>query len=282
VNLHRTDQSRSFLIHNIRLSYLRNVEDPYSRQLVSFSSNHVMNQHVLAAGLADTTRFPELLATASPQPSDTENPASYPVRPSGFPGATGLQYTQTILGPSRTGGLGMGVRGKRSSAGRSPRGHAGDDSTVHVPDRTPINGATLKPSSAPSIQVAVEGPTPDTAHFTAVTTASTDHVPAMDTVFVPKFKGAAEMEARRQKRMMARQRALSARTGVPAAPARDLNPDLSSSSEPSEDEGIQPASDESDNVMSDFDVDDVPEAEDEMDEDEFDLYVPKGSLSCSL
>ncbi|EIN09146.1 hypothetical protein PUNSTDRAFT_120545 [Punctularia strigosozonata HHB-11173 SS5] len=261
-----------FLIHNIRLNYLRNVDDPYARRILSFPTNHALNQHILAAGLSDTSRFPEILATASPEPSDSEDPSSHSIRPSGFPGATGLKYTQTILGPTRSGALGMRVSGRRGSVKRISRGLAGDDlaPTTRSDDGSSVGGAS-KHSPVASIHVAVEGPTPDATPLAAVGVTVSEHAPAKDPVFVPKFKGAAEMEARRRQRMMARQRALTSRTGVPAATARDLNPDLSSSSDSSEDERAQPVSDESDDAMSDFDAEDVPEAEDDLDEDDFDL-----------
>lgn len=112
----------SYLIHNLRLSYLRHVDDPYGPRLISFSPRYTSNAHVVASGLGDADRWPELLLPQSPQVSDEEEtnaPNGKRVRP-GFPGATGLKYTQTIMGPSRIGALGMRVSGKRAMTAKDP------------------------------------------------------------------------------------------------------------------------------------------------------------------
>lgn len=114
-----TSCSPSYLIHSLRLTYLRHIEDPYGPRIISLHPRYLNNPHVLAAGLANTERWPELNVSPSSYPSDDESaPQTQNNRrrnASGFPGATGLKYTQTIMGPSRIGALGMRVSGKRSS-----------------------------------------------------------------------------------------------------------------------------------------------------------------------
>lgn len=242
----------SFLIHSLRLSYLRDVEDPYGARLISLAPAYNSNSYIIAASLNDIDRWPELAMPSSPQLSDDE-------RPSGFPGAR-LKYTNTIMG-GRTGGLGLRVNGKRASTSKrlsmsgtprqgmvqgAPSGtipvssslaeHKADD-WVKVPD---IN-LTVTSGSAPEVKI--QEPT------------VAEEAPVAKVVqFIPKFKGAAEMEARRRVRMAAR------RGPGGAAPAPPPVLDFSSSDE---EENI--AEDSSD---SDFGQ---PNAADAMDDgDEFD------------
>ena len=154
----------SFLIHNLRLNYLRSVEDPYGPRLISLSPSYTSNPYILASNLVDVERWPELTVTSSPAPSDDENerglgldggsPPGAPQqsssglanlnhhhernghdgvtdgdgrrgRPTGFPGATGLKYTTTIMGANRSGTMGLRVSGgggeKRGDARKAAR-----------------------------------------------------------------------------------------------------------------------------------------------------------------
>jgi len=116
---------------------------------------------------------------------------------SGSPGATGLRYTQTIMGPSRSGAFGIRTSARRASSNRA--------------SATPrqLNGHTLL--SEPE--------------------ASVDEPPELapkGVAFVPQFKGAAEMEARRRARMQARKQ-IPIIGGQPPSPVTPLNPELSSS-----------------------------------------------------
>jgi len=108
----------SYLTHNLRLAYLRHVDDPYGPRTISLHPRYAANPFVLAAGLADEERWPELISPSSPQPSDDEGNATN----SGYPGAN-LKYTQTIMGPSKVGALGLRVSGKRFPR----RARRGDD-----------------------------------------------------------------------------------------------------------------------------------------------------------
>jgi hypothetical protein len=80
--------------------------------------------------------------------------------------------------------------------------------------------------------------------------------------FIPKFKGAAEMEARRKMRMLARRGPLAADIKPPPAVVVNLNPESSSSSS---------SSDEEDGLSEEDDFDEITGAGDDMDDgDEFD------------
>ncbi|KAJ7138493.1 stress-activated map kinase interacting protein 1-domain-containing protein [Mycena crocata] len=215
-----------FLIHSLRLSYLRDVEDPYGPRLINLAPAYNSNSYIIAASLNDIDRWPELAMPSSPQLSDDE-------RPSGFPGAR-LKYTNTIMG-GRTGGLGLRVNGKRAStskrmsmSGTPMQGmvQGAPSSTIPVSSslaehkaddwvKTP-SGVDLSAGSAPEVQI-------------QEATIAEEAPVAKVVQFIPKFKGAAEMEARRRVRMAAR------RGPGGAAPAPPPVLDFSSSSDEADD-----------------------------------------------
>jgi hypothetical protein len=247
----------SYLIHSLRLSYLRDVQDPYGPRLITLDPAYNSNPYIIAASLADFDRWPELAVPPSPQLSEDEVE-----RPSGFPGAR-LKYTQTIMG-GRTGGLGMRVHGKRASTSKRvsntphqpvTRNSLAADIPVQealtnkVPVLTPVAKSPPLDQTEIGLQPAVQAQEP-----TAMGEAPVPKV----VQFIPKFKGAAEMERRRRVRMAARRA-----PGGPAAPPPFL--DLDSSS----DDDI-PVADDSSSSSGDFD-DDGPGEVGSMDEgDEFD------------
>ncbi|KAG1836273.1 stress-activated map kinase interacting protein 1-domain-containing protein [Suillus subalutaceus] len=179
-----------YLVHSLRLSYLRNVDDPYGARIISLSPSYTSNSYIVAASLADVHRWPELEYPSSPPISDDESEAP-DKSSSGFPGATGLKHHQTIMG-NRSGAFGLRVSGRRTStskrasliAKRASMHNEGADAPAALPRTTPP-----------------------------------PELPPKDIPFVPKFKGAAEMEARR--RLPCQK--------IPSVTARGLNPDLSSS-----------------------------------------------------
>ncbi|KAH9896673.1 SIN1-domain-containing protein [Cubamyces lactineus] len=291
-----------YLIHNLRLNYLRNIDDPYGPRIISLDSGYQANPYVVASGLADVDRWPELAMPRSPTPSDDESAPSVRRRHSGFPGAN-LKYTTTILGPSRTGAVGMRINGKRASVQRN---------SVRLSMRGAAPGKGAAASAAPSeeapITTEVIAATP-----TSPTKAETPRSPVKDSVspspiaqqngnastngtngtngdatappdtqaqqparrmpeFVPKFKMAAEMEARRRMRMMARANAPGMPPRVPM-PAQNLNPEISSSSSEAEssEEEIIPDDEDEDSDMG-GEADDSMEAND----DEFDPEFAAG------
>ena len=102
--------SPSYLIHNLCLNYPRNIDNPYGPCIISLDSGHQANPYVVASGLADVERWPELAMPRSLTPSDDESAPLARRRHSGFPGAN-LKYATTILG-AFTNGCGR-VQGQR-------------------------------------------------------------------------------------------------------------------------------------------------------------------------
>jgi hypothetical protein len=226
----------------LRLAYLRNVEDPYGPRVISFSPSYTSNPYIVASSLADADRWPELAQPSSPQLSDDEQND----RPSGFPGATGLKYTQTIMGPSRSGALGLRVEARRhSTMTRKRHTSAGQDgsnfltesaegSNAAGPSTNPFGDHTGDTSSWVNVSD-VQGTDSTSKHAKLPETPTGDKspppLPAKDVQpqFIPRFKGAAEMEERRKMRMLARRQGPDA-VGPPPRPTA-MNPELSSSEE---------------------------------------------------
>jgi hypothetical protein len=273
----------SFLIHSLRLQYIRNVEDPYASRLITFNPSYTSNPYIQAAGLADSDQWPELAAPASPIPSDDEGSGTSRFGPSGFPGASGLKHSATIMGPGRAGSVGMGVSGKPTSTYK-PRSIRTQASTLR-PGETP-------PDSAATATGALNSRQPELTHKASTRTMSSGTTamdppekvePPKPTIFIPKFKMAADMEARRRQRMAAR-----AQFRGPAPHGQNLDPEASSSSE-EEIKGPRPipeTSSESEMEISqdDEDYDQMPEADDDMasDADEFDPLVHAAWRNISL
>jgi hypothetical protein len=252
----------SYLIHSLRLSYLRNVDDLYGPRLITMDPSYHSNPYILAGSLADVERWPELAMPSSPHISEDEGENLG--RPLGFPGATGLKHSQTIMGPNRSGAFGLRVSGKRASMSKrhsgTPRQRDARNANldnVSTPDSTATAKATEQRADT-WVQVADHG-----SNATETGTKSADiqvppEPPAKGVPFIPTFKGAAEMEARRKMRMEARRGPLTADTRPLPTVVANLNPELSSS----EDE--EPMSEEDD-------FEEIAAAGDDMDDgDEFD------------
>jgi hypothetical protein len=152
--------------------------------------------------LADVNKWPELTMPASPHLSEDDS-----ARASGFPGAS-LKYTQTIMG-SKSGGVGLRVSGSRRSSALEP------ESLVNVSPTTEKTG-----NSTNSVQPQVMGQEQD------VNVAETSSKVVQ---FIPQFRGATGLEARR--RIRASVRRTSGRTGASQKQLPTvIDPELSSSS----------------------------------------------------
>lgn len=249
-------------------------------------------------------KWPELAMPTSPPPSDDEATGSRGGRPTGFPGATGLKYTTTIMGPSRAGALGLRVNGKRGSISMPRRQSVRRSLSQPRPaaegavesDATPTLPASASPRKADVARRAIEveikvdeaspvrkdPPVPLPAPSAAASAAATGNAALPMNIpipFIPKFRGAAEMEARRQARIRGRIPPGGAVRAHVTAPAH-LNPELSSSSSslsaPSisdvEEQEVIPEEEDEDDM--DEDEDDVVDAAvDMMADDEFDPSV---------
>lgn len=245
-----------YLTHSLRLLYLRDAQDPYGPRLITLDPAYNSNPYIIAASLADVDRWPEIAIPSSPQLSEDEGE-----RPSGFPGAR-LKYTQTIMG-GRTGGLGMRIHGKRASTSKRISGiphpplvkdFISEDPPVREAPTTIVAVSTSVAKSPP-----VDKNEVDSQLNVQVQEPITGDEPPVAKVlqFIPKFKGAAEMERRRRMRMAAR------RAPSLAAQPPSQNLDFSSS-----EEEIPLAVDSS--SSSDFDDDGLGEAGSMDEGDEFD------------
>lgn len=233
----------SFLIHSLRLSYLRDVDDPYAARIITLDpQTYNSNPYILTASLADTERWPELAMPISPNVSEdeSENPTG-----SGFPGAN-LKHTRTIMG-GRTGGLGMRVHGKRASTSKrmtiTPRQA---DVQNFIPENAPLGnpGPTTRSLAKPrehGLAQVIDADEADSHTVQVQEPTLPVEAPVQKVVqFIPKFKGASEMEAKRRIRM-------AARRGAAAPPPPPVAIDSSS-----EDEPIPLAEDSSSSSDSDF------------------------------
>ncbi|KAK0444951.1 stress-activated map kinase interacting protein 1-domain-containing protein [Desarmillaria tabescens] len=225
-----------YLIHSLRLNYLRDVEDPYGRRLISLDSSYTSNPYILAASLADVDRWPELAMPSSPQISDDEEQ-----QPGA--GAKGLKYTQTIMG-GRTGGLGLRVSGKRASV--SKRASTLLSSTTEPDVVKNFVGTSAPVNEEAEVEEVAEG-TPEIKVQEAPPVVEAPQ-------FVPRFKGAAEMERRRRLRM-------AARRGPDAAPPPGPPPTLSFDDSSSDEDNAVSSSSSSSTSYG---------ANDSMDDDDFD------------
>ena len=374
--------------------------------MISLSPSYTSNPYILASNLADIERWPELAVPSSPAPSDDENErglndhslrGAAPQksgglanldhhrgrngqdgategnrgrgRPTGFPGATGLKYTTTIMGGNRTGAVGLRVSGsgdkkttdvrkaaRRASArfdGRRKRlsngmgvGRKLEEASVleaSDEDREGARSDGSKGSKVATVDVNIVGPSdggatsaipkftpplPDSREvtnppnqnlatinssppyhrhsssqdqtqtaggLTKPTTGAVTATPPKIVGFIPNFKGAAEMEARRRHRLQARGRGgpggfgMGTRGGAqPAQPLSLRDIDTSSSSEPeppSDVEGDKAQTSDEDisgNNPADTDSDGSAAGEDSAEEDGFDIPpVIDGSMDLA-
>ncbi|KAF9493758.1 SIN1-domain-containing protein [Pleurotus eryngii] len=249
-----------YLIHRLRLSYLRDVDDPYGARVISLDPSYHNNPYIVASGLADADRWPEIAAPPSPPLSEDETD-----RPSGFPGAK-LKYTRTIMG-NKSGAMGYRVHGKRQSESKRMSGTPKQEDVQNfmaagAPVQDVLNNAA--PISSNLNQQGANGNWAPTAVLPkpvdgAEPTPPEPAPPAPKVVqFIPKFKGAAEMEARRKARMVARRQAPGAAKPPPLA--------IDSSDEDDPPPPVEESLDDSD-VDSDFGVPANIDEEDEFDPD---------------
>ncbi|KAA1465935.1 hypothetical protein DENSPDRAFT_830640 [Dentipellis sp. KUC8613] len=277
-----------FLIHSLRLNYLHNVDDPYGPRLIAFHPSFSSNEYIVAASLADPDRWPELAAPSSPPLSQDEADPARPRSISGFPGATGLKYSQTILGPSRTGAVGMGVHGRRRSDNRRSAKRASLIAAARSAESAPqiqANAQSPAPASVlsqPKIQMHSEPPSvkeheePEPRQ----SQSSADTVPSQPAPFIPKFKGAAEMDARRRLRILARHGGPEA-AKPSTTPEKPASSDFSSSDEEGSASPVEDDEEEEDFI--DLDVDDSMEMEgDEFDPEFATTRIPSDSTSDVL
>ncbi|KZT35303.1 SIN1-domain-containing protein [Sistotremastrum suecicum HHB10207 ss-3] len=247
-----------YFIHTIRLAYLRHVDNPYGPRINTLNPRYKSNAYITASGLADPEKWPELNIPTTPVPDDDEGNESSrrnSYTGSGWPGATGLKYTQTIMG-KRTGGLGYRVSGRRTAHTReSSLGRQGDAGRRIRSDSepTPVVG-TSAPTNTGDEGVAAANKRRSVGASSLTEALETNQVPIMQAppapeAFKPPFARADEMEARRRARMRARARTAPV-TGAAPAPM-PLESDSSDESDQEEDSDF-PADQDEDEFETDF------------------------------
>ena len=284
IPLHYLILFTSFLVHSLRLAYLREVDDPYGARVISLDPSYQNNLYILSASLADVDRWPQLAMPISPDLSEDEQerPMRFPVRP--------LKHTQTIMG-RRSGALGLRVSGKRASDSKRLSGTPRQlDVKNFISDQAPVQEALSTPApipptlvqSAPVVGSWIKmgdsdeqvSPEPTVQDPQSV---APEQVPIVKIVqFIPKFKGAAEMEARRRERMAARRGPGGVVARVPPPPTLDF----SSSSENEVEIPVisEMSSDEFDEVEAAA-VDGMDEG-DEFDPSVYNCHLSQSSYSC--
>lgn len=305
---HFVDVACSYLIHSLRLSYLRDVEDLYGPRILSLDPSYRANPYILASGLADTERWPELNIPTSPPLSEDEGQDGKE-NASGYPGAR-LKYTQTTMG-GKSGALGIRVHGKRMSTSKRAsflqrKAEATTDSTNGLQEQAPEPLSTSAPPAAASaakpkempngeswiqVEPAEKPAAPSTPVNVQIQLATApEEAPVQKFVqFVPKFSK--EMEKRRQMRM-------AARRGPPppsTKPSKPLSFDTSSEeedeSEPESVSGEEAGQEEEEDAMNEqsddssepFGADTDIAADSSMDEgDEFDPEFAATRMSSGV
>lgn len=148
-----------------------------------------------------------------------------------------LKYTQTIMG-GRSGALGLRVHGKKASVSKRLSGTPRQfDMKNFISDKAPVQEASSTPApipptlvqSAPVVGSWIKmedsdgrvSPEPTVQNPQSVVP---EQVPVVKIVqFIPKFKGAAEMEARRRERMAARRGPGGVVARAPLPPTLDFS-----------------------------------------------------------
>lgn len=147
-----------YMLQAIRLSSLRTTDDHITPRIISLDPTFAVNPYINASGLSDIERWPEIKRALESPPleegylsgsapgmrnSDTEGPRR----------GSGLNYTQTIMGPGRMGGAGMRVSGRHAVPGESRRGQAvrADSSSSITAPQSPTSKGKEQFSRLPEV-----------------------------------------------------------------------------------------------------------------------------------
>ncbi|KAH6909583.1 stress-activated map kinase-interacting protein 1 [Coprinopsis sp. MPI-PUGE-AT-0042] len=185
-----------YLIHRIRLGYLRDSEDPYASRIVGLDPLHPWNRYIVTGGLGDRDRWPELDMPQSPEVSDDEDEKE----PSGFPRSK-LRYTQTIMG-GRSGALGMRAKNPEEDVSNFVKHGAPVQALETLSTSAPAAGASKSLAREGSWEQIVADGGEGTAlspgpNVKIQVPTAPEEAPVTNVVrFVPKFT--AETEARRR------------------------------------------------------------------------------------
>lgn len=195
-------------MHSLRLAYLRRVEDPYAARIITLDPSYHANPYIHSASLADPGRWPELNWPDSPDLSEEEDetkPGPSPRvrlnqireerRARSASRATNIARPTTPALPAQQQDQPTESDIKNFVSGHAPVTEALSTSvhTVHTPQQYGIawnEESNEEKKGSPEPVVHIQEATPVVAPKVIQ--------------FIPKFKGAAEMEARRRIRMAAR------------------------------------------------------------------------------
>jgi target of rapamycin complex 2 subunit MAPKAP1 len=227
-----------YLIHNLRLTYLRHVEDPFGGRIICVNPNYASNAYIVASGLADTEKWPELNISQSSAYEEDEfsGPHSVLTRHSaaGYPATSSLKYTRTIRPNTQN----AQVLRNRRNRGRSERGVEHPLPPLPTESSSPTQRSRSDSSPDPVLNGSgsSEQIAPKPENFSekrrSIGTLSLDKFTIQEVVstqsapFKPPFARAAEMERRRKARIRQRARQVKLDSGVPLSPG-----DIDTSSE---------------------------------------------------
>nr|ODN93712.1 hypothetical protein L204_04896 [Cryptococcus depauperatus CBS 7855] len=127
-----------YILQAVRLSSLRITDDPLTPRIISLDPGFSLNPYITAAGLADIDRWPEIRRALESPPLEE----SYLVMGQEGDRKGGLSYTQTIMGPGRTGGAGMRVSGRHVA-----RGESRQNQIIRSNSTTPVASVPSSPRS---------------------------------------------------------------------------------------------------------------------------------------
>jgi hypothetical protein len=215
-----------YLIHNLRLTYLRHVEDPFGSRIISVNPNYTSNAYIVASGLADNERWPELNSSLDPSLEEDELSSWSQQANSrdthsaaGFPAANGLKYARTIR-PNTRESANLRTRRSRAQSQRDMDNPLPPIPSDHSPtqrnrsDSAPdpvTNGSHPQAFSNPSI---LSEKRRSISGFASGSPAPVE--PSVQPVpFKPPFARAAEMERQRKARMRRRARQAKVDAGLP-------------------------------------------------------------------
>jgi hypothetical protein len=218
-----------YLIHNLRLTYLRHVEDPFGSRIITVNPNYGSNAYIAASGLADPDRWPELNMSSSTAyeedeksalPSDLSKVETHSA--AGFPFAQGLKYTRTIRPNTRESTVMKNRRNRSHSQKESEplpplppeaQSHAQRNRSDSAPD--PVLNGTGEGRSPKSSNVSEKRRSIAALSYRQL---ESEEVPqTLPRPFKPPFARAAEMEVRRRARMRRRARQAKLDAGLPVS-----------------------------------------------------------------
>ncbi|WVF69708.1 hypothetical protein IAT40_004487 [Kwoniella sp. CBS 6097] len=185
-----------YILQAVRLSALRTSDDPLTPRIISLDPSFALNPYINASGLSDIDRWPEIkraLDSPPPEPSylSSENgPPRLGTRNgrdrTGGGSGGGLNYTQTIMGPGRTGGAGMRVSGRAAQPGE--RRSQVSRNAQRANSSSELAGMPLSPGMEKT-PTAVKTPTMDNGFFSPSGRPRADSAPAAGLLGIPLTHG---------------------------------------------------------------------------------------------